>query len=60
MKAAAMAAVTPLLAFFAATAAADWSGTGKLGGVVTRAGVPEFLQQDGDVGGVADLGGADA
>jgi putative salt-induced outer membrane protein len=36
MKAAALAAVSPLLAFFAATAAADWSGTGKLGGVVTR------------------------
>jgi putative salt-induced outer membrane protein len=36
MKAAAMAAVTPLLALFAGMAAADWSGTGKLGGVVTR------------------------
>lgn len=36
MKAAAVAAVTPLLTFFAGTAAAEWNGTGKLGGVVTR------------------------
>jgi putative salt-induced outer membrane protein len=36
MKAAAIAAVTPFLALFAGAAAADWSGTGKLGGVVTR------------------------
>ena len=36
MKAAATAAIVPLLTFFAGPAAADWSGTGKLGGVVTR------------------------
>ena len=36
MNAAGIAAGIPFLALFAGAASADWSGTGKLGGVVTR------------------------
>lgn len=36
MKAAGIAAGIPILALFSGAASADWSGTGKLGGVVTR------------------------
>lgn len=55
MKAAAIAAVTPLLGLFAGTASADWSGTGKLGGVVTRGNSEtKTLSAIVDVGNVLD------